>query len=78
MQRLIDVLKSLVSKFGRPMGEQVEIVTYLTQEELAQMVVARRERVSTALNTLRRRGLVQYSPRGHLHVDIRRLKVDDL
>ena len=77
MQRLVDVLKSLVSKFGRPLGERVEIVTYLTQEELAQMVVARRERVSTALNTLRRRGLVQYSPRGHLLVDIRRLQVDD-
>ncbi len=77
MQRLIDVLRSLVSKFGRPLGERVEIATYLTQEELAQMVVARRERVSTALNALRRRGLVQYSPRGHLLVDTRRLQVDD-
>lgn len=66
MHRLINVLKTLAKKFGRPSGELVEIATYLTQEELAQMVVARRERVSTALNSLRRRGIAQYSPRGHL------------
>ncbi|MGQ0834178.1 MAG: Crp/Fnr family transcriptional regulator [Gammaproteobacteria bacterium] len=73
MQRLIDVLKSLVGKFGQPFGERIEITTYLTQKELSQMVIARRERVSTALNSLRRRGVVQYSPRGHLLVDMRAL-----
>jgi hypothetical protein len=35
--------------------------------------MARRERVSTALNALRRRGIAQYSPRGHLIVDLRAL-----
>ena len=47
---------------------------YLTQEEIAQMVGARRERVSTALNALRRRGMVQYSTRGHLVLDVRALE----
>lgn len=77
MHRLIRVLQGLANKFGRPLGELVEIATYLTQEELSQMVVARRERVSTALNLLRRRGAVWYSPRGHLLVDMQRLGTDD-
>ena len=72
MHRVANVLKTLVNKLGRP--GLVEIATYLTQEELAQMVVARRERVSTALNSLRRRGIAQYSPRGHLLLDMRALE----
>jgi DNA-binding IclR family transcriptional regulator len=47
-----------------------EIDAYLTQEELAQMVVASRERVSTALNSLRRGGLVRYSADGHLLLNL--------
>lgn len=70
---LVKVLKILASKFGCPSGERVEIAIYLTQEELSQMVIARRERVSTALNSLRRRGIVQYSRRGHLLLDMRAL-----
>lgn len=77
MHRLVDVLKTLAYKFGRPSGELVEIATYLTQEELAQMAVARRERVSTALNSLRRRGIAKYSARGHLLVDMRALQAHD-
>jgi len=75
MPRLVNVLKTLVKKFGRPLGGLIEITTYLTQEELSQMVVARRERVSTALNSLRRHGIAQYSPRGHLLLDMRALEV---
>lgn len=71
--RTINVLQSLVKKFGRPEGGFIELPIYLTQEELAQMVVARRERVSTALNNLRREGIVHYSPRGHLRVDLHKL-----
>jgi CRP-like cAMP-binding protein len=71
---LVEVLKSLADKLGHPAGELVEIATYLTQEELSQMVVARRERVSTALNSLRRQGVVQYSSRGYLLVDMRALE----
>ena len=67
---LIAVLKTLARKLGRPSGSLVEIDVYLTQEELAQMVVARRERVSTALNALRRSGVVHYSANGHLLLDL--------
>jgi CRP-like cAMP-binding protein len=67
---LIAVLKTLARKLGRPSGSLVEINAYLTQEELAQMVVARRERVSTALNALRREGAVYYSAAGHLLLDL--------
>jgi len=74
MYRLVDVLKGLAGKFGRPSGDLVEIATYLTQEELAQMAVARRERVSTALNSLRRCGIAKYSARGHLLLDMRALE----
>ena len=72
--RLVNVLKTLAKKLGRPSGKLVEIAAYLTQEELSQMVVARRERVSTALNSLRRRRIAQYSPRGHLVLDMHALE----
>jgi CRP/FNR family cyclic AMP-dependent transcriptional regulator len=71
--RLIDVLKALAKKFGRPLGELVEIATYLTQEEIASMILVRRERVSTALNELRRQGVVEYSRKGHLLLDMHAL-----
>jgi CRP/FNR family transcriptional regulator, cyclic AMP receptor protein len=73
MGRLTKTLRSLASKLGEAHGELIEIATYLTQDELAQMVMARRERVSTALNLLRQRGIVQYSPRGRIRVDLRAL-----
>jgi CRP-like cAMP-binding protein len=73
MPRLAGVLRKLAGKLGRTVGERVEIATYLTQEEVAQMVMARRERVSTALNALRRRGIAQYSTRGRLILDLRAL-----
>jgi len=73
MRRVMKTLRSLASKLGEAQGELVEIATYLTQDELAQMVMARRERVSTVLNILRQRGIVQYSPRGRLRVDMRAL-----
>ncbi len=73
LMRTTSVLHSLANKFGRAVGEFIELPMYLTQEELAQMVVARRERVSTALNGLRREGLVHYSPRGHLRLDLNKL-----
>jgi CRP/FNR family cyclic AMP-dependent transcriptional regulator len=73
MHRLVKTLRSLATKLGEAHGELVEIATYLTQDELAQMVMARRERVSTALNLLRQRGVVQYSPRGRMRVDMRAL-----
>src|SRR3989440_3911635 len=47
--RLAKVLLKLATKIGQHSGSQVEIPTYLTQEEIAQMVAVRRERISTAL-----------------------------
>jgi len=67
-------LFGLASKIGQPFGELVHIPTYLTQEEISQMVAARRERVSTALNDLRRRGIISYSNGGHLLVRLDALK----
>lgn len=64
------MLIGLATKIGRPTGSVIEIPTYLTQEEISQMAAARRERVSTALNILRRRGMVQYSARGHMMLDV--------
>ena len=74
MHGLIKVLRGLADKLGHPSEDLVEIAAYLTQEELSEMVVARRERVSTALNSLRRRGIVQYSARGHLLLDMHALE----
>lgn len=71
---VVEVLRKLAGKLGRPAGEFIEIPVYLTQEELSQMVVARRERVSTALNSLRRSGIAHYSQRGHLLVNLRALE----
>ena len=74
LDRLIAVLRGLATKIGRNAGDVVEIPTYLTQEDISQMVAARRERVSTALNLLRRRGIVQYSNRGHLILRVTELE----
>lgn len=78
MERLIKILKMLAAKLGRPAGKLTEIKAYLTQKELSEMVVARRERTSTALNSLRRYGIAQYSPRGHLLIDLAALENQQL
>lgn len=74
VHRLIQTLVKLGKRAGKDSGERVEIPTYLTQEEIAQMVVLSRERVSTALNFLRGRGLVDYTRYGHLVVDLKGLE----
>ena len=45
VQRVAKVLASLGTKIGQHSNSLIEIPTYLTQEEIAQMVVARRERI---------------------------------
>lgn len=70
IHRLIRVLSGLAAKIGERSGSLAHIPVYLTQEEIAQMAGARRERISTALNSLRRRGIVHYSVRGHLVLDL--------
>jgi CRP-like cAMP-binding protein len=74
IHRLVKMLISLATKLGQPSGSLIEIPTYLTQEEIAQMVAARRERISTALNSLRRQGMVHYSARGHLLLNVSALE----
>lgn len=72
--RLAKVLLKLATKIGQHPGPEVEIPTYLTQEEIAQMVAARRERVSTALNFFRRRRMLHYTNHGHLVLDVKALE----
>lgn len=74
LHRLVKVLLKMAAKIGRGPGGTVEIPTYVTQEEISQMVAARRERVSTALNSLRRLGSISYSKHGHLILDIKALE----
>ncbi|HEY6369137.1 MAG TPA: Crp/Fnr family transcriptional regulator [Candidatus Sulfotelmatobacter sp.] len=74
LHRLVKVLLKMGAKIGRGPGRTVEIPTYLTQEEISQMVAARRERVSTALNSLRRLGSISYSKHGRLILDIKALE----
>jgi len=74
VHRLIKVLVGLATRIGQRSGSLVEIPTYLTQEEIAQMAAARRERISTALNSLRRQGMVHYSARGHLVLNVNALE----
>jgi CRP/FNR family cyclic AMP-dependent transcriptional regulator len=73
--RLCNVLLKLAAKIGKRSGPVVEISTYLTQEEIAQMVASRRERVSTALNLLRRKGMVEYTNHGHLVLNVKGLEI---
>lgn len=74
IHRLSKVLLKLAAKLGQDSGPEIEIPTYLTQEEIAQMVVARRERVSTALNFLRRKKLIRYTNHGHLVLNVTALE----
>jgi len=74
MQRLAKVLLRLAAKMGLRSGPKVEIPTYLTQEEFAQMVGVRRETISTALNVFRRKRLIEYTSHGHLVLSLRALE----
>lgn len=74
VHRLCKVLLKLAAKLGQTSGPKVEIPTYLTQEEIAQMVSVRRERISTALNVLRRRGMIEYTNHGHLVLNVKALE----
>lgn len=74
VHRLVRVLLKLGTQLGHSSGQRTELSAYLTQEEISQMVVARRERVSTAMNFLRSRGMVDYSHRGYLVLDLKALK----
>jgi CRP/FNR family transcriptional regulator, cyclic AMP receptor protein len=59
--RLAKVLLRLAGEYGNETSSGAELSCYVTQEELAQMVSARREVVSAMLNRLREHGLIDYT-----------------
>ena len=61
MERLIRTLGRLAGEFGVPEGEWIRLTHYFRQDDLAQMIGARREVVSTLLNQLRDEGLITYA-----------------
>jgi CRP-like cAMP-binding protein len=60
MERLVRTLGRLADEFGEPDGEWMRLTHYFRQDDLAQMIGARREVVSTLLNQLREQGLITY------------------
>lgn len=74
LHRLVKLFLELPVRLGCPLGPMVELPTYFTQEEISQMVAVRRERVSTALNSLRRQGAIHYSRAGRLVLNLEALK----
>lgn len=75
--RLAKALLKLGTQLGRQAGDLLEIDAYLTQEEVSQMIGLSREKVSTALNVLRTRNMVQYTRGGHLLLDVKALSEYD-
>jgi CRP/FNR family transcriptional regulator, cyclic AMP receptor protein len=68
-KRLARALLRLADDIGQESPNGTELTHYITQEELAQMVSARREVVSTALSRLRDRQLISYSRKGKLTIN---------
>ena len=73
-ERLARALLELADRLGEPGSRGRRIAHYITQEELAQMIGARREVVSGLLNRLRTEGLISYTRRGLIEVDREALK----
>lgn len=68
LYRLIRTLLKLADDLGETAEEGTRLVPYIRQEELAQLVGARREVVSGLLNRLRASGHISYSARGGITV----------
>jgi CRP/FNR family cyclic AMP-dependent transcriptional regulator len=69
LERLIRALLKLAADFGEPTSTGTHIGHYIKQDELAKIVGARREVVSSLLNRLRNSGHISYSPRGFIAVN---------
>lgn len=74
LERLVRTLGRLADEFGEPDGEWVRLTHYFRQDDLAQMIGARREVVSTLLNQLRDQGLITYARKDGLL--LRRAELD--
>lgn len=68
MERLCRTLLLLAATLGEESPDGIHIPHYIRQEQLAQMVAARREVVSGLLNRLRERGLIRYPRKGQISV----------
>jgi CRP/FNR family transcriptional regulator, cyclic AMP receptor protein len=68
LHRLVRTLLRLAIELGEPAPEGTRLAHYIRQEELAQLVGARREVVSGLLSRLRASGHISYSPRGAITV----------
>jgi CRP/FNR family transcriptional regulator, cyclic AMP receptor protein len=64
MGRLTRTLLDLAADLGEPTAHGTQIGHHITQEELARLISARREVVSSLLNELRKTGLISYTRRG--------------
>lgn len=67
-ERLARTLLMLADTLGEVTPTGVHIAHYVKQEELAQMISARREVVSGLLNRFRASGLISYSRKGQISV----------
>jgi CRP/FNR family transcriptional regulator, cyclic AMP receptor protein len=68
-ERLGRALLGLASRLGEPGPGGTLLSHYITQEELAHIVGARREVVSVLLNRLRTDGLINYTRRGLIRIN---------
>jgi CRP/FNR family cyclic AMP-dependent transcriptional regulator len=68
-ERLARALLELADRLGEAGARGVRIAHYITQEELAHMIGARREVVSGLLNRLRTEGMISYTRRRLIEVD---------
>lgn len=74
MNRLITVLLKMAGEFGRATDKGIEIAQYIKQDEIAKMIAARREVTSSLLNRLREMGLIDYSRKGRLIINVNALE----
>jgi CRP/FNR family transcriptional regulator len=73
-QRLARLLLRLADEFGQQTTHGTELTHFISQEELSQIILARREVVSMALARLRQQGMVGYSRKGRLTINKDALK----
>jgi CRP/FNR family transcriptional regulator, cyclic AMP receptor protein len=68
LHRLVRTLMRLADDLGEVSEAGIRLAHYIRQEELAQLVGARREVVSGLMSRLRASGHISYSPRGPITV----------
>jgi CRP/FNR family transcriptional regulator len=68
LHRLVRTLLQLANELGEMSEEGTRLAHYIRQEELARLIGARREVVSSLLNRLRASGHISYSARGAITV----------